>query len=291
MSTPRPVRALGYLRLAATDIEGWRRVATGVLGLAASDDGPIADSLRLRTDERPYRIELVPGNAHAVIGVGWEVADAGGLDAVARLLEARGIVSSHGSATLLKERAVSALLMATDPCGLPVEFFWGPQLAKQRFVSPNGTRFVTGDFGLGHVVFRLPRQRIQEEIELYEALGFRLSDRFRIGNDYARFMRCNGRHHSFAIGEGDAPASLVHFMLEAEDLDSVGLALDLALDGAMKVKRQLGRHTNDRMVSFYAETPSGFDVEFGWGGRIVDDSNWSVAEVAGGTLWGHRPPG
>ena len=34
----------------------------------------------------------------------------------------------------------------------------------------------------------------------------------------------------------------------------------------------LGRHPNDRMFSFYAKTPSGFQFEFGWGGREVDDA-------------------
>jgi hypothetical protein len=31
------------------------------------------------------------------------------------------------------------------------------------------------------------------------------------------------------------------------------------------IAQTLGRHTNDRIVSFYARTPSGFEVEFGFG--------------------------
>ena len=30
----------------------------------------------------------------------------------------------------------------------------------------------------------------------------------------------------------------------------------------------LGTHTNDRMTSFYVRTPSGFEIEYGFGGRI-----------------------
>ena len=33
----------------------------------------------------------------------------------------------------------------------------------------------------------------------------------------------------------------------------------------------LGKHPNDEMVSFYSRSPSGFDVEFGFGGRLVDE--------------------
>ena len=32
----------------------------------------------------------------------------------------------------------------------------------------------------------------------------------------------------------------------------------------------LGRHTNDEMISFYLRTPSGFDIEYGFGGKTVD---------------------
>lgn len=52
----------------------------------------------------------------------------------------------------------------------------------------------------------------------------------------------------------------------------------------------LGKHTNDHMVSFSSRSPSGFDVEFGCGGRLVDDSTWTVAEITKPSFWGHRPP-
>jgi len=50
----------------------------------------------------------------------------------------------------------------------------------------------------------------------------------------------------------------------------------------------LGRHSNDQMVSFYMSTPSGFEVEYGWGGRLVDDAVWQVQRHDRGTLWGHK---
>jgi hypothetical protein len=43
------------------------------------------------------------------------------------------------------------------------------------------------------------------------------------------------------------------------------------------------------MVSFYVMTPSGFEVEYGWGGRLVDDATWIVQRHDRGTLWGHKP--
>ena len=55
------------------------------------------------------------------------------------------------------------------------------------------------------------------------------------------------------------------------------------------VARTLGRHTNDRMISFYARTPSGFEVEYGWGGHLVDDASWEPAELTAVSSWGHVP--
>ncbi len=51
----------------------------------------------------------------------------------------------------------------------------------------------------------------------------------------------------------------------------------------------LGRHTNDHMTSFYANTPSGFFVEYGWGGRVIDPGSWAPHETYDGpSLWGHE---
>lgn len=44
------------------------------------------------------------------------------------------------------------------------------------------------------------------------------------------------------------------------------------------------------MVSFYARTPSGFEVEFGWGGLPVDSATWRVARHEKMSSWGHKRP-
>ena len=52
----------------------------------------------------------------------------------------------------------------------------------------------------------------------------------------------------------------------------------------------LGSHTNDRMTSFYVRTPSGFEIEYGTGGRSVDDATWVVGSYDAQSVWGHKPP-
>jgi 3,4-dihydroxy-9,10-secoandrosta-1,3,5(10)-triene-9,17-dione 4,5-dioxygenase len=84
---------------------------------------------------------------------------------------------------------------------------------------------------------------------------------------------------------------LMHILIEVADLDSVGRAMDRCLDGAAPMSVTLGRHWNDEMVSFYVRTPSGFDVEYGYGGRRIDAAEWSRRAQGGSgavSLWGHR---
>jgi extradiol dioxygenase len=50
----------------------------------------------------------------------------------------------------------------------------------------------------------------------------------------------------------------------------------------------LGRHSNDRVLSFYVRTPGGFEIEYGWGGLLIDDSTWQVLRLPKPSYWGHE---
>jgi 3,4-dihydroxy-9,10-secoandrosta-1,3,5(10)-triene-9,17-dione 4,5-dioxygenase len=79
----------------------------------------------------------------------------------------------------------------------------------------------------------------------------------------------------------------VHLMIEVATLDDVGRALDRCHRRGAPVSSTLGRHANDLMVSFYVQTPGGFDIEYGTDGRRVDDSTWVSRESTTVSLWGH----
>ena len=120
-----------------------------------------------------------------------------------------------------------------------------------------------------------------------DLLGFSLSD-YGLQPVPLYFFHVNGRHHSFAI-VGSGKSGFHHFMVEYENLDDVGQGYDLAQLEEDRVAYTLGRHTNDYMTSFYANTPSGFFVESGWGGRIIDPATWEPHETSTGpSFWGHE---
>ena len=103
----------------------------------------------------------------------------------------------------------------------------------------------------------------------------------------AYFFHANPRHHTIAFIETGRNATH-HLMVELFSLDDVGQCYDLALGEQDRIGVTLGRHINDEVTSFYSNSPSGFMVEYGWGGRVIDVDTWQTEEVTfGPSMWGH----
>jgi 3,4-dihydroxy-9,10-secoandrosta-1,3,5(10)-triene-9,17-dione 4,5-dioxygenase len=79
-------------------------------------------------------------------------------------------------------------------------------------------------------------------------------------------------------------------MLEVDDINVVGRALDNCLDQGVPLRTLLGRHTNDHMISFYCDSPSGLTIEYGFGGRQIDNATHETGRYESASFWGHRPP-
>jgi 3,4-dihydroxy-9,10-secoandrosta-1,3,5(10)-triene-9,17-dione 4,5-dioxygenase len=291
-----PIQSLGYLRIEATDIDAWRAFGIKMLGLVEGR-GPEQQALYLRMDEFPARLVIVPGEQDRLLAAGWEVPDEGTLRELGRALDAAGVAVKVGTAAELAERRVGALLRFEDPAGNPLEAFSGAALEARPAVSPYGNRFVTGTMGLGHVVLPAPDE--EPALRFYTGvLGFRLRDSMRMAPElfgrpaggpplWMRFLGCNPRHHSLALAPFAAESGIVHVMMEVASLDDVGRAMDRCARRGAPPSATLGRHANDLMVSFYARTPGGFDIEYGTDGLVVDDATWVSRETTAISLWGH----
>jgi 3,4-dihydroxy-9,10-secoandrosta-1,3,5(10)-triene-9,17-dione 4,5-dioxygenase len=290
------IRSLGYLRIESPHLDEWRVYGLKVLGMVEGR-GDTPGALYLRMDDFPARLVIVPGERDRLIASGWEAENEAGLRWVADRLEAAGVPYKEGSAEELADRRVAGLISFDDPSGNTLEVFHGAALQHRRVVSPYGHRFVTGEQGLGHVV--LSTKDDAEALRFYrDVLGFRLRDSMRLPPQlvgrpedgepaWLRFFGCNPRHHSLAFLPLPTPTGIVHLMVEVEQSDDVGLALDRARRNKVKLAATLGRHVNDLMLSFYMKTPSGFDVEFGTEGRQVNDEDWIARESTAVSLWGH----
>ena len=288
------VSSLGYLVLSVTNLSDWESYLSGVFGLqSVSRPG---GGRRFRMDEKTYRFDLVPGECDSIIAVGWEVASSVDLERIVERIEMAGIAVDRPDPQFVLDRGVSGLVRF-KPAGADwwMELYYGLEEAQEPFASPLGVTFVTGDMGLGHVLVAVSDEdywrRLAEEI-----LGLRLSDTIDLSHGtkpLAYFYHCNGRHHSLALAARLPSGTAVgHVMIEVADLTTVGRAWDKVVDGAATITRTLGQHSNDKMTSFYARTPSidGLRLEYGCNGLRVDDATWVVRRYTEPHYWGHRTP-
>jgi len=285
-----PVRSLGYVHWTTPQAEAWRAFATDILGLMPVS-GPDPDSLYFRTDDRPHRLVVSPGDAPQVT-LGFEVVDDIELEVMSTALEYAGAKVATGSDEEAAARRVSGLIKTEDPAGIPVEIYHGPILDHVRLQTPLVSGFVTGSQGMGHAVIGM--DELEPSVEFFRrGLGLfrRNTMRMDLGTSQMgiHFLGCNQRHHTLGLVNMPMPGNLVHVMFEARELDDVGLAYDRCHDAKVPIAMSLGRHTNDHMVSFYCLSPDGVMVEFGWGGLAVPEPE-TTYEITKGSIWGHRPP-
>jgi 2,3-dihydroxybiphenyl 1,2-dioxygenase len=281
---------LGYLTIEARDLDAWEGFAVDVLGLEARRE---EGALVLRCDDWAQRFVVNEGPADDVTVIGWEVDDAGALDAPTERLRAAGVEVVPGTDGEARGRRVAGLVKLRDPAGTPLELCFGGDRAPTPFASRHiVSSFVTGPMGLGHVVVGA-RDAAESQRFYCDLLGFRVSDRI-VCEIYGypvdiTFLHASHRHHTVAIGAAQ-PKRIHHFMLEVASIDDVGLTFDRAMWAGVRIIQTLGRHPNDRMFSFYGKTPSGFEFECGWGARQVDDATWQPTTYDHISEWGHHPP-
>ena len=279
------IEALGYVGVRSNQLDDWASYASGFLGMQIDERS--ASSLRLRMDDRRQRLVVAPDIGEGPALFGWELADAAALERLAAQLEAAQIEVRRGTRELATERRVKELIVFKDPIGTRLEAFHGAEAAAEPFKPGRAiSGFRTGPLGLGHAVLAVAN--VEALLPFYrDLLGFRLSD-WLVKPFKAFFFHVNPRHHSLALIE-TGRNDIHHFMIELYSLDDVGQGFDIAQDLQIPLGTTIGRHTNDFMTSFYSRTPSGFMVEYGWGGRSIDPATWQAGEMAhGGSLWGHE---
>jgi len=288
------VTQLGYLRFAVREVGAWGEFLEGVVGLSAGEAVP-GGGATYRVDDHAVRLFLEPGESDDVCGIGWELPDPTTLAQVVDRLREGGYRVSRSDTSACRRRGVEILVETEDPAGVPIELYCGPQRAPAARSELVQDGFVAEEDGLGHVV--LASGELGAGRRFYcDILGLRESDQIvaNLGDAEIRvlFLHANSRHHSLALVAGSPlPKRVHHFMLEMRSLEDVGRALDRCLEAGVPIARSLGMHPNDRMLSFYALTPAGFELEIGWGGlRIEHEETWSTQTYRELSTWGHRAP-
>lgn len=287
---------MGYLVIESQRIEDWRRFLRQGLGLHLEEDG--ADLLAFRMDGQARRIVVRRGRAEDVVAVGWQLRDEATLQVLRQRLATHGIAVESGSAGAAAQRGVASLLRFKGPKALELELFVEalPGTAGLDMLCRDG--FVTGDSGMGHVALtsRLPEKTLRFWQEIFDA---RLSDRISQPMSGAMldisFLRLNERHHSIAIAAtrglrlDPIRTKVQHLNLLVQSRHDLFAAFERLRGLGYEMAHEIGQHPNDREISFYAVSPSGFEVELGWDALTVDESRWNAAHYDAISIWGHRP--
>ncbi len=289
------IQQLSYLVIESNKTDEWTSYAADFLGMQVAKDAD--GSLRVRMDSRPYRflIKKAAGReaSEDLSAIGLEVANAEALASLKSRVAAAGVALHDGTPQELADREVQAMFWLSDPHGLRIEIAYNPRECSNDItlpLIPGG--FLTGELGFGHIAIGaldLPKC----EAFYKDVLGFKLSDYivqeiqgFPIN---FTFFHVNPRHHTLALAGLPTPYRLNHFMVEVQSIDIVGEAMERAKRAGISFYMNLGRHPNDRMLSFYAFSPSNFAVEFGTGGlQIHDDETWPIKTYDAISVWGHK---
>lgn len=278
------ITALGYLGIRSDRLDDWSDFAEKLLGMQKIDRG--GKAMAFRMDDKVQRLLVSDEPGETLAFLGFEVAARDDLQHYGVKLERAGIHVTYGSRELCDRRFVGDLIWFNDPMGNRVELFHAPMIATDPFISGRPIDgFKTGALGMGHAVLHV--KNIEVIMPFYrDVLDFRVTD-YGLAPYGLYFFHLNDRHHSFAM-VGSGKEGFHHFMVEYQNMDDMAQGYDLALEDDGRVAYTLGRHTNDYMTSWYANSPSGFFVENGWGGRQIDPATWKPHETNDGpSFWGH----
>jgi 2,3-dihydroxybiphenyl 1,2-dioxygenase len=289
---------LGYVVVDTEKFADWRRFGRDAIGMHLDEASP--DVLQFRLDDHACRFLVQRGPAEDVTALGWQVDDHRTFDEILTRVTRHGVPVVNGTIEETTLRGVERLVWFPGPNGLTQEIFTRPGLNDAPLNMAVRGGFVTGEAGIGHVAVTStkPHQVRGYYDSIFDA---RLTDyidetigglKFKI-----RFLRVNQRHHSIAIAAvnrlpiNPIRTRVQHVNIQVADLDDMTASYQRVNELGFQMALAVGQHTNDRELSYYAMTPSGFEWEVGWNPIVIDEKTWEPTTYQGISLWGHAREG
>jgi 2,3-dihydroxybiphenyl 1,2-dioxygenase len=289
---------LGYVVVETEKFADWRRFGRDAIGMHLDDS--FDDTVRFRLDDNECRFLLRRGPSEDVTALGWQVDDHDTFDEIVTRVTAHGVPVTEGTMEENALRGIERMVRFPGPNGLAQEIFTRAYGAGAPPDMAARGGFVTGDSGLGHVAVTSKKPH---RVRGYYSTVFdaRLTDyidetisglKFKI-----RFLRVNERHHSVAIAAvnrlplNPIRTRVQHVNVQVADLDDMTGSYQRVRELGFCMALAVGQHTNDKELSYYAVTPSGFEWEVGWNPIVIDEETWEPSTYQGISIWGHTPEG
>ncbi|WP_328932022.1 MULTISPECIES: VOC family protein [unclassified Streptomyces] len=288
---------LGYVVIETNRFADWRRFGTEAIGMHRDDlDSGLT---RFRLDDQECRFLLRRGPAEDVVATGWHIDDHAAYERIEARVRAHGVPVVEGTAEDAALRGVERLLRFPGPKGITQEICTAPVKAAEP-LRMLASGFVTGDSCLGHIAITStkPAQLRGYFDTVFDARLTDCIDETISGVKLKiRFLRVNERHHSIAVAAvrglpiDPVRTRVQHLNIQAATLDDVARSYQRVHELGFDMALSVGQHTNDRELSYYARTPSGFEWEVGWNPVVIDETTWQPSTHQGISIWGHTPVG
>ena len=288
--------SLGYIVVESRKLPDWQRF--GKEGLGVHVDRIDGSTLALRIDAHQRRLIVADGAAEDVVAIGWQLHDEPALQLALARLRSQRIDVHEVNGALAGQRGVERFWAFDGPKRLRFELFTQPLVTTQP-LDMLASGFVTGAMGLGHFAMtsREPEAALRFFQQTFDArLSDTIEDRLNGITLELTFLRLNERHHTAAIaatrGKRMNPlrTAIHHLNLQAHSLYDVTLGYQRLRKMGYEIANAIGQHPNDRELSYYVVSPSGFEIDVGWNPIVVTDAaNWKPAHYHGISLWGHFP--
>jgi 2,3-dihydroxybiphenyl 1,2-dioxygenase len=287
----------GYIVVSTKKLDEWKRFGAEALGLHMDVHGPGAVSFRM--DDHAQRLIVRKGQTEDVAAIGLEVTEREALDEILRRLRAHRVVVEEKDGAEAATRGTERFWRVLGPKRQVIEIFEKPKKTNQP-LNLGVSGFHTGAAGLGHIAItsKEPQAAIGFWKEIFDARQSDLIEEKMPGATLLiTFLRFNERHHSIAIAGTKGvkldpiPTRIQHLAFEVLKFEDVAAAYVRCIKLGFKIALSIGQHTNDRAVSFYVISPSGFEVEMSWNPlSLADDTDWDDTVVHEGiSIWGHDP--
>ncbi|WP_435221115.1 VOC family protein [Streptomyces sp. Tue6028] len=288
---------LGYIVIETERFTDWRRFGTDAIGMHHDGLGP--DLMRFRLDDQECRFLVRRGSAEDVVATGWHIGDHTAFEQIEARIRTHGVPLQQGSDEEAALRGVERLLRFAGPKGITQEIYTTPRRSPEP-LRMLASGFVTGDSGMGHIALTSTKPaRIRGyfntvfDARLTDCIEETISGvRLKI-----RFLRVDERHHSVAVAAtrglplDPVRTRVQHLNIQAATLDDVAQSYQRVHELGFDMALSVGQHTNDRELSYYARTPSGFEWEVGWNPLVIDETTWEPSTLEGISVWGHLPVG
>lgn len=297
MSTVFGAVHLGHIVIETRRFADWRRFGTDAIGMHLDDLDP--HTMRFRLDDHRCRFLLRHGPAEDVTAVGWHIDDHETFDQILARVTSRGVPVREGTGEECALRGVERLWRFPGPKGIVQEVFTTPVLDPAP-LSMRANGFVTGEGGMGHIAVTTtkPHQLRGYYNTVFDARLTDYIDETISGVKLKiRFLRVNNRHHSVAVAAVQClrvdpiRTRIQHLNIQVASLDDMTRSYQRVKELGFGMALSVGQHTNDRELSYYARTPSGFEWEVGWNPLTVDEDTWEPTTHKGISIWGHTPVG